>query len=96
MNVLLVRTILGTGRGRAGSARRGHKVELATAVTEARRSDSRPYDAIVLDAVFQVWMDSRCAAASPAGNAVRFLMLTARAAVSERVEGLDAGATTTW
>ena len=72
----------------------GHEVELATAGDKALASaTANPYDAIVLDRGLP-GLDGLevCRQLRAAGNAVPILMLTARAAVSERVEGLDAGA----
>ena len=72
----------------------GHDVELATAGDKAlERATANPYDAIVLDRGLP-GLDGLevCRRLRAAGNAVPVLMLTARAAVSERVEGLDAGA----
>src|SRR5438477_8392228 len=72
----------------------GHEVEFATAGDKALASaTANPYDAIVLDRGLP-GLDGLevCRQLRAAGNAVPILMLTARAAVSERVEGLDAGA----
>src|SRR2546430_13055117 len=72
----------------------GHEVELATAGDKALASaTANPYDAIVLDRGLP-GLDGLevCRQLRAAGNAVPILMLTARAAVTERVEGLDAGA----
>ena len=72
----------------------GHKVELATAGDKALSAATAiPYDAIVLDRGLP-GLDGLevCRQLRSSGNAVPILMLTARAAVSERVEGLDAGA----
>jgi two-component system response regulator MprA len=72
----------------------GHDVELATAGDKAlERATANPYDAIVLDRGLP-GLDGLevCRRLRAAGNDVPILMLTARAAVSERVEGLDAGA----
>ena len=72
----------------------GHDVELATAGDKALASaTANPYDAIVLDRGLP-GIDGLevCRQLRASGNAVPILMLTARAAVSERVEGLDAGA----
>ena len=72
----------------------GHKVELATTGDKALSAATAvPYDAIVLDRGLP-GLDGLevCRQLRAAGNAVPILMLTARAAVSERVEGLDAGA----
>ncbi|HET7700462.1 MAG TPA: response regulator transcription factor [Candidatus Limnocylindria bacterium] len=72
----------------------GHEVELATAGDRAlARATADPFDAIVLDRGLP-GLDGLevCRRLRAAGNTVPILMLTARAAVSERVEGLDAGA----
>jgi two-component system response regulator MprA len=72
----------------------GHKVELATSGDKAlAAATANPYDAIVLDRGLP-GLDGLevCRQLRSSGNAVPILMLTARAAVSERVEGLDAGA----
>ena len=95
MNVLLVEDDPSV-RGAVERALRGagHKVELATAGDRALAAATAvPYDAIVLDRGLP-GLDGLevCRRLRAAGNAVPILMLTARAAVSERVEGLDAGA----
>src|SRR5439155_783766 len=72
----------------------GHRVELAIAGDKAlAAATAAPYDAIVLDRGLP-GLDGLevCRRLRAAGNSVPILMLTARAAVSERVEGLDAGA----
>jgi two-component system response regulator MprA len=72
----------------------GHTVEAAAAGDKAlAAATANPYDAIVLDRGLP-GLDGIevCRRLRSAGNAVPILMLTARAAVSERVEGLDAGA----
>jgi two-component system response regulator MprA len=72
----------------------GHKVELATTGDKALSAATAiPYDAIVLDRGLP-GLDGLevCRQLRASGNSVPILMLTARAAVSERVEGLDAGA----
>ena len=72
----------------------GHTVEQATAGDRALAAASAtPYDAIVLDLGLP-GLDGLevCRRLRTSGNSVPILMLTARAAVSERVEGLDAGA----
>ena len=72
----------------------GHEVELATAGDKAlERATANPYDAIVLDRGLP-GLDGLevCRRLRSTGSSVPILMLTARAAVSERVEGLDAGA----
>ncbi len=72
----------------------GHEVELATAGDKALdRATANPYDAIVLDRGLP-GLDGLevCRRIRAGGSSVPILMLTARAAVAERVEGLDAGA----
>ncbi len=72
----------------------GHTVEQATAGdTALAAATATPYDAIVLDRGLP-GLDGLevCRRLRAAGSGVPILMLTARAAVSERVEGLDAGA----
>lgn len=72
----------------------GHTVEQATAGDKAlAAATATPYDAIVLDRGLP-GLDGLevCRRLRAAGSGVPILMLTARAAVSERVEGLDAGA----
>jgi two-component system response regulator MprA len=72
----------------------GHRVELATTGDKALSAATAiPYDAIVLDRGLP-GLDGLevCRQLRASGNSVPILMLTARAAVSERVEGLDAGA----
>src|SRR5512142_860204 len=72
----------------------GHTIEQATAGDKAlAAATASPYDAIVLDRGLP-GLDGLevCRRLRAAGNGVPILMLTARAAVSERVEGLDAGA----
>jgi two-component system response regulator MprA len=72
----------------------GHKVEMASDGDRAlAAATATPYDAIVLDRGLP-GLDGLevCRRLRTAGSTVPILMLTARAAVSERVEGLDAGA----
>jgi two-component system response regulator MprA len=72
----------------------GHRTELATNGARALEvATASPYDAIVLDLGLPD-LDGLevCRRLRTAGNGVPVLMLTARAAVAERVEGLDAGA----
>src|SRR5512142_557918 len=72
----------------------GHTIEQATAGDKAlAAATASPYDAIVLDRGLP-GLDGLevCRRLRASGNGVPILMLTARAAVSERVEGLDAGA----
>src|SRR2546428_10180828 len=95
MNVLLVEDDPSV-RGAVERALRGagHRVELAIAGDKAlAAATASPYDAIVLDLGLP-GLDGLevCRRLRSTGNAVPVLMLTARAAVSERVEGLDAGA----
>jgi two-component system response regulator MprA len=72
----------------------GHTVDQATSGDKGlAAATATPYDAIVLDRGLP-GLDGIevCRRLRAAGNDVPILMLTARAAVSERVEGLDAGA----
>ena len=72
----------------------GHRTETATSGVKALEvATASPYDAIVLD-IGLPGLDGLevCRRLRSTGNGVPVLMLTARAAVSERVEGLDAGA----
>jgi len=72
----------------------GYDVELAENGRDALRAvEARGPDAIVLD-VLMPELDGldACRALRAAGNRTPILLLTARAAVGERVEGLDAGA----
>src|SRR5262245_52895592 len=72
----------------------GHEVESAT---DGQRgldlAMTRPHDAVVLDlGLPQVDGLQVCRQLRSAGNRVPVLVLTARAAIADRVEGLDAGA----
>lgn len=72
----------------------GHDVESAT---DGQRgldlAQTRPYDAVVLDLGLPVLDGIEvCRRLRAAGSRVPVLVLTARAAIAERVEGLDAGA----
>ena len=72
----------------------GHKVDQATAGDKGlAAARGTPYDAIVLDRGLP-GLDGLevCRQLRASGSTVPILMLTARAAVTERVEGLDAGA----
>ena len=72
----------------------GHKVDQATAGDKGlAAATATPYDAIVLDRGLP-GLDGLevCRQLRSSGSTVPILMLTARAAVTERVEGLDAGA----
>jgi len=72
----------------------GHTVDVAVTGDKAlAQATATGYDAIVLDRGLP-GLDGLevCRQLRAAGNAVPILMLTARAAVTERVEGLDAGA----
>jgi two-component system response regulator MprA len=72
----------------------GHKADLARAGPAGlEMAMTNPYDAVVLDLGLP-GLDGIevCRRLRVAGNQVPVLMLTARAAVRDRVEGLDAGA----
>ena len=72
----------------------GHEPELATRGDKAlEMATAHPFDAIVLDLGLP-GLDGLevCRRLRAAGNRVPVLILTARAAVADRVEGLDAGA----
>jgi len=72
----------------------GHKTDLAPEGRQALDlAVANPYDAVVLDLGLP-GLDGIevCRRLRAAGNGVPILMMTARAAVAERVEGLDAGA----
>ena len=95
MNVLLVEDDPSV-RGAVERALRGagHKVDQQTSGDKGlAAATATPYDAIVLDRGLP-GLDGIevCRRLRAAGNDVPILMLTARAAVTERVEGLDAGA----
>ena len=95
MNVLLVEDDPAV-RGAVERALRhaGHQPALAAdGVRALEQATAVPYDAVVLDLGLP-GLDGLevCRRLRAAGNLVPVLMLTARAAVSERVSGLDAGA----
>ena len=95
MRVLLVEDDPGV-RGAVERALRsaGHEPEVAIRGDAAlEMAMGRPFDAIVLDLGLP-GLDGLavCRRLRAEGNRVPVLMLTARAAVSDRVEGLDAGA----
>ena len=95
MNVLLVEDDPAV-RGAVERALRhaGHQPALATdGVRALEQATAVPYDAVVLDLGLP-GLDGLevCRRLRAAGNQVPVLMLTARAAVAERVAGLDAGA----
>ena len=95
MNVLLVEDDPAV-RGAVERALRhaGHQPALATdGVRALEQATAVPYDAVVLDLGLP-GLDGLevCRRLRAAGNRVPVLMLTARAAVAERVSGLDAGA----
>jgi two-component system response regulator MprA len=72
----------------------GHQPALATdGIRALEQATTVPYDAVVLDLGLP-GLDGLevCRRLRAAGNQVPVLMLTARAAVAERVSGLDAGA----
>ena len=72
----------------------GHKVDQQISGDKGlAAATANPYDAIVLDrGLPDLDGIEVCRRLRAAGNNVPILMLTARAAVTERVEGLDAGA----
>jgi two-component system, OmpR family, response regulator MprA len=72
----------------------GHEVASATdGETGLQQALSRPHDALVLDlGLPRIDGLEVCRRLRAAGNKTPILVLTARAAISERVEGLDAGA----
>ena len=95
MNVLLVEDDPAV-RGAVERALRhaGHQPALATdGVRALEQATAVPYDAVVLDLGLP-GLDGLevCRRLRASGNQVPVLMLTARAAVAERVAGLDAGA----
>ena len=95
MNVLLVEDDPGV-RGAVERALRhaGHQPALASdGIRALEQATALPYDAVVLDLGLP-GIDGLevCRRLRATGNHVPVLMLTARAAVAERVAGLDAGA----
>jgi two-component system response regulator MprA len=95
VNVLIVEDDPGV-RGAVERALRGagHRTETAASGAKAlEAATASPYDAIVLDLGLP-GLDGLevCRRLRSSGSSVPVLMLTARAAVTERVEGLDAGA----
>ena len=95
MNVLLVEDDPAV-RGAVERALRGagHQPALAAdGIRALEQATAGPYDAVVLDLGLP-GLDGLevCRRLRASGNQVPVLMLTARAAVSERVSGLDAGA----
>ena len=95
MNVLLVEDDPAV-RGAVERALRsaGHQPALATdGIRALEQATAAPYDAVVLDLGLP-GLDGLevCRRLRASGNQVPVLMLTARAAVAERVSGLDAGA----
>jgi len=95
VNVLIVEDDPGV-RGAVERALRGagHRTETAGNGAKAlEAATASPYDAIVLDLGLP-GLDGLevCRRLRSSGSRVPVLMLTARAAVTERVEGLDAGA----
>lgn len=95
MNVLLVEDDPAV-RGAVERALRGagHRVDLASSGERALASAvATPYDAVVLDlGLPDIDGLEVCRRLRATGSRLPILMLTARAAVSERVAGLDAGA----
>src|SRR5579859_5570669 len=95
MHLLVVEDDPGV-RGAVERALRGAGHEVASANDGQKGLDlaqTRPYDAVVLDLGLPV-IDGLevCRRLRTAGNHVPVLVLTARAAIADRVEGLDAGA----
>ena len=72
----------------------GHEVSSATDGEHGlEQAMTRPYDALVLDlGLPRIDGLEVCRRLRASGNQVPILVLTARAAIAERVEGLDAGA----
>ncbi len=72
----------------------GHEVSSATDGERGlEQASTRPYDAVVLDlGLPRIDGLEVCRRLRSSGNHVPILVLTARAAIHERVEGLDAGA----
>jgi two-component system OmpR family response regulator len=95
MRLLLVEDDIKLVRAlRSGLQREGYEIDTASTGDEAlSRAVARDYDAVVLDVMlpgldgFEV-----CQALRRGERRVPVLMLTARAAVSDRIRGLDAGA----
>src|SRR3990172_4805695 len=83
-------------RGAVERALRGAGHEVSTATDGERGLEAamtRPHDAVVLDlGLPRVDGLEVCRRLRAAGNRVPILVLTARAAIFDRVEGLDAGA----
>jgi len=83
-------------RGAVERALRGAGHEVSTATDGERGLEAamtRPHDAVVLDlGLPRVDGLEVCRRLRASGNRVPILVLTARAAISDRVEGLDAGA----
>jgi DNA-binding response OmpR family regulator len=72
----------------------GHTVDVAADGDEGlRMARSRSHDAVVLDLQLPRLSGMElCRRLRDDGNAVPVIMLTARGAVADRIEGLDAGA----
>ncbi|HYM59070.1 MAG TPA: response regulator transcription factor [Solirubrobacteraceae bacterium] len=95
MRLLLVEDDIKLARAlQSGLQREGYEIDTASTGDEAlSRAVARDYDAVVLDVMlpgldgFEV-----CQALRRSERSVPVLMLTARAAVSDRIRGLDAGA----
>jgi DNA-binding response OmpR family regulator len=79
---------------RVGLARAGYAVDTALTVAEAERKLAvEPYDLVVLDLMLPDGDGfDLCRRIRAGGSSARVLMLTARGALADRVQGLDAGA----
>ena len=79
---------------RRGLMREGYEVDVARTGDEAlARASARDYDAVVLDVILPgVDGVSVCRSLRRGGRGLRVLMLSARAEVQDRIDGLQAGA----
>jgi DNA-binding response OmpR family regulator len=79
---------------RVGLGRAGYAVDTALTVAEAERKLAvEPYDLVVLDLMLPDGDGfDLCRRIRAGGSSARVLMLTARGALADRVQGLDAGA----
>ena len=95
MRVLVVEDeVKMAGLLRRGLQEEGYAVDVARTGTEAEwAATENPYDAVVLDVMLpDIDGFTVCRRLREAGRWAPILMLTARDAVTDRVEGLDAGA----